>query len=73
MIYELEETRIETFAGYSDGYGKEYKMVYNLTIPHWASLSGYDSEEEAMHTLNIGCARATNYEIKKIYAEDNRG
>ena len=25
IIYELEETKVETFKGYSDGYGKEYK------------------------------------------------
>ena len=71
FIYELEEVPIETFAGYSDGYGKEYKYTYTLVIPDWAKNYGYDSKEEALRALNINCVRANKYEIKKVYMEDD--
>lgn len=71
IIYELEETKVETFAGYSDGYGKEYKYGHCLIIPDWARDYGYDSEEEAFRVLKNNCVRATKYVINKVYMEDD--
>jgi len=67
QIFELREVgKNVTFAGYSDGYGRESETIYGLISPNWAAWS-YESEEDALAHLKLSRDNYTYYEIKKIY------
>ncbi|CAB4581849.1 MAG: hypothetical protein F2563_05125 [Actinobacteria bacterium] len=70
QIYEIREIEKKvTFAGYSDGYGRETESIYGLVRPNWASYS-YETEEDAIDSLNKYRDRDTDYEIKKVYCAE---
>lgn len=70
QIFELREVgKNVTFAGYSDGYGRESETIYGLIRPTWANWS-YESEESALSDLNRNSDGHTYYEIKKIYRSE---
>lgn len=72
--YQIFELRVieekVTFAGYSDGYGRETEKIYGLVIPSWASWAS-DSEEDAIEKLKKYAEDFTEYEIKKVYRSED--
>jgi hypothetical protein len=70
QIFELRKVGENvTFAGYSDGYGKESEEIIGSVRPTWAHWS-YDSEEDVLLHLNDKGDAFTDYEIKKIYRSE---
>ena len=73
ITYQIFELRVieekVTFAGYSDGYGRETEKIYGLVRPQWAWEC--DSEEEALERLKRCAEDFTEYEIKKVYRSED--
>ena len=70
QIFELVEVEQRvTFAGYSDGYGRETESYFGFLRPNWAAYS-YESEEDAKIHLGSHGDSNKNYEIKKIFRKE---
>jgi hypothetical protein len=69
IYYEIFEIReIEkrvTFAGYSDGYGRETETIYACVIPPWSCEC--ETESDAIEILRKMSQDFVRYEIKKVY------
>lgn len=67
-IFEIHYTEIETFSGYSDGYGKEHQRIAQFREPTKFSLNwNFDTLEEAETAILEQGIEGREYIIKTIY------
>ena len=70
-IFRLDYNAVETFGGYSDGYGKEheYHPLYKAAEFPPLCWDEYDTEREAIAAIETSGNNWSEYVIQKIYSK----
>jgi len=70
-IFRLEYLAVETFAGYSDGYGKEHEYHPVLKPAGFKILwkDDWNTKEEAVSAIKEYGDECSKYVIQKIYSK----
>lgn len=67
-IFEVVYSDVETFGGYSDGYGKEYRSDPQLRgIQDYRLNQQFDTELDAQVAIEKYGDKGTEYVIHKMY------
>jgi hypothetical protein len=71
-IFRLDYNAVETFAGYSDGYGKEHEyhpVLKPSDFFHWFESDEWDTVDQAELAIEKYGNDYSEYVIQKIYCK----